>query len=311
MIISTYTYITLNSSNKKQLINLGLVKNNTISSGQNKEHIVIKIKIDDCLLITKNFKLDVSCDLCGKINNIIYKSYIKNLKKNKKYICKSCGAIIRSSDIKYREKMRQIACRGENHRYYKIKKELHPSYGRKHKKSTILKIKKTKKRILDNGLTVAQNAALKSAKTMRDNGIYEKNAIKIAKTKDKNNTWVTYKCKKYKGLYYRSSLELDFIKRAIKTGIRLRNCSEKYQYIINGKSHYYFPDFYDIDKKEYFEIKSDYTWYANKEVNIEKYLSIVNLGLVISLVIYNSTLKNNYDEPIFYKNYNRKQLESI
>ncbi|MDF2534860.1 MAG: hypothetical protein K0R18_1019 [Bacillales bacterium] len=68
------------------------------------------------------------------------------------------------------------------------------------------------------------------------------------------NGWSGY----YKGVYFRSIIELSFLKYLIDSNVRYENGEKKkhkIEYNLNGKILNYFPDYYLLDSNEYVEIK--------------------------------------------------------
>lgn len=60
----------------------------------------VSVKTDD-LPDNSTQKVDVICDICGEIKNIGYGSYIRNINRNKKYICHAC-----SCGVKWQESLK-------------------------------------------------------------------------------------------------------------------------------------------------------------------------------------------------------------
>lgn len=84
--------------------------------------------------------------------------------------------------------------------------------------------------------------------------------------------WAKLHTKEYKGLYYQSKYELNFIKYLESKGkLDLIEKGPTIPYIDkNGKEHMYFSDFRIKNTNIIFEIKSLYYWDKNKEINIIK-----------------------------------------
>ena len=86
--------------------------------------------------------------------------------------------------------------------------------------------------------------------------------------KGSGNGWSGY----YKGIYFRSLLELSYLKYLMDNNIKFENGEKrkyKMQYEIDGKAKNYFPDFYLIDKQEIIEIKP-YNL-INSKINLAKF----------------------------------------
>lgn len=241
---------------------------------------------------------------CGKEAERQKFSVEKNIEKNGEYLCSSCSAFKRNADPSYIEKLKSHC--GTNHWCYGIPKELNPNYGKKRPESGI-NISKALNRICDNGLSVAQNGSNLAAITMKSNGTYDENSKKAAITKTLNDSWVSYHTKKYNGLYYRSGLELDFIKRTI----NIENCHFNITYNYFNKEKHYIPDFYNKEKNIVYEIKSTYTLgLTNKEMfdlNLLKFKSTIQKGYIFYIVLYEEDKtgtiiinKHKYLEPKYY-----------
>lgn len=251
--------------------------------------------------------IEVNCK-CGKTFKRQKFSVEKNIKRNGIYLCKSCSSYKRNSNLEYILKLKYY--HGEKHWLFGTPKEKNPNYGKKRPNSS-KNISLSLKRMTDNGKTVAQMAAEKAAITMKKNGTYIINSKKAAITKEKNNTWVTYHTKPYKGKYYRSQTELDFIKKCEENNITIDNCRFTIKYLFDDKIKNYCPDFYDIKNNIIYEIKSTYTLgLCNKKLlknNIVKFNTAESLGYNFILVLYEENKlgkiilkKHRYSEPKFY-----------
>ena len=74
---------------------------------------------------------------------------------------------------------------------------------------------------------------------------------------------------RYKGFVCRSNYEKSFVDFAEKFGYKL-SVPEKIRFDYNGRSRYYYPDFFIEDLDLIVEIKSDWTWKQNLDLNIAK-----------------------------------------
>ena len=101
--------------------------------------------------------------------------------------------------------------------------------------------------------------------------------------------------KKYNDIYYQGSYELDFIKLCELNNIILEK-GPRIDYLLNGKSHYYFPDFYIRSNNIIVEIKSTYWWNKHKEKNIAKQKFTIDNGHNYELI-----MDKNYEK--FTKNF--------
>ena len=91
----------------------------------------------------------------------------------------------------------------------------------------------------------------------------------------------------YDGLYFMSTWELAYYIYQKDHGISLSRCTERFQYIWEGKSHYYTPDFLMGDV--YIEIKGK-EW----PKDLVKYQAVKNQGKQFK-VLYEKDLKDCFD----------------
>lgn len=80
----------------------------------------------------------------------------------------------------------------------------------------------------------------------------------------------------YKGYYCRSSWELAWLVYQIEHDIKPEQCSEYFEYTVNGEKHKYYPDFKINDT--YFEIKGAH--YNNWEQKKEQFPKEKNLKVI-------------------------------
>lgn len=63
----------------------------------------VEINIEDMPTGSKN-PVKVKCDICGKVQSVAYRAYLKNIKRNQKYVCQSCSVQVRhNKDLKSRQ----------------------------------------------------------------------------------------------------------------------------------------------------------------------------------------------------------------
>lgn len=82
---------------------------------------------------------------------------------------------------------------------------------------------------------------------------------------------------KYKGFVCRSKYEKSFVDFAEKYNYNL-TVPEKIPYEFEGRSRYYYPDFYIEDLDLLVEIKSDWTWKQQLDLNIAKMTFTIQQG---------------------------------
>lgn len=80
------------------------------------------------------------------------------------------------------------------------------------------------------------------------------------------------KAEKYKGFVCRSKYEKMFVDFAEKFGYTLE-VPPRIEYTYLGRSRHYYPDFYVVELDLIVEIKSDWTWNRNIDMNIAKITS--------------------------------------
>jgi len=244
------------------------------------------------------------CDLCGGQFDILEKSYRVNKRNHDgMYVCRSCSCQCRSSNPEY---ITKIGSRGKEHWSYGRKGKDSPSFGKKWSAERRKKTLESKQRLLPSGLTVAETAARKGVKTQRSRGSYQVGVAKAAITKEKNNSWVSYRTKQYRGFYYRSSLEKRFLTDREQTLARFSNCSFSICYQWRGKTHYYVPDFFEQETNTIYEIKSCWTWDNKgknqqlKALNKCKLAASREAGYNVVLLIYRQQSSGKYSKPEIY-----------
>jgi hypothetical protein len=105
---------------------------------------------------------------------------------------------------------------------------------------------------------------------------------------------------KYKGFVCRSKYEKSFVDFAEKFGYVL-SVPERIKFEYEGRSRYYYPDFYIEDFDLIVEIKSDWTWKQQLDLNIAKMVFTIQQGYDIVFLdeehgINNEKLWSELDE---------------
>lgn len=93
-----------------------------------------------------------------------------------------------------------------------------------------------------------------------------------------------FSAKSYNGLHYRGSYELDFIKFCEISNIIIEN-GPSIKFIFNDKSKIYFPDFYIPSLNLICEIKSDYYYSKDFELNLAKKEATLSQGYNFLFII--------------------------
>jgi hypothetical protein len=91
------------------------------------------------------------------------------------------------------------------------------------------------------------------------------------------------KAVRYKNMICRSSYEKVFLDFAEKFNYTVE-VPQKIRYEHEGKSRYYFPDFYIKELDLIVEVKSDWTWHQNVDLNISKLTCALGLGFRIVVI---------------------------
>lgn len=88
---------------------------------------------------------------------------------------------------------------------------------------------------------------------------------------------------RYKNLICRSNYEKTFLDFAEKFNYTVE-VPQKIQYVHEGRNRYYFPDFYLKELDLIVEVKSDWTWRQQIDLNISKLTSALDLGYRIVVI---------------------------
>ena len=205
------------------------------------------IKVEDLPQVSTNI-LNVKCDICGKEKRISYFSYTRNVKKYNLYTCSKCATI-------------------------KIKKTNIEKYGFEN----VFQNKEIKDKIKKSNLEKYGVEYTSQTKESRDNfkltnmsryGVENIMQTQIGFEKQQKKSFLLKKHENT-GLYYRGSYEKDFLDFCCERSIRIKN-GKRFEYVINNKKHYYFSDFYYENTNLIVEIKSEWTYNNNLEINLLK-----------------------------------------
>ena len=262
MILTKKTNITIRNDMRKLYTDLGY----NIPSKRNP---VIEIDVKD-LQRKSQKKVDVKCDICGKIKTICYWTHRESIEKYGYYSClgkcsqnkNKLTSLEKYGDENYnnRDKYRltnlkkygvdniaKLDIRDEKSKQTKLEKYGDENYNNRDK----YRLTNLKKYDNEN-----YNNPSKNKKTCLEKygveypiqvlGIHEKQQISgfnIKKYSDSN-------------LYYRGTYELDFLKKYHNTGITK---AESIKYQFDNKNKVYHPDFYYEPLNLIIEVKSNYT----------------------------------------------------
>lgn len=261
------------------------------------------------------FKIDVCCDICKKNKSISISSYNKNIKNGGYYSCS------------------QICSKGKTEITNLKKYGCHPSkikenrtsaiitsrskYGHDYMKSDIIKTKIINTNLFKYGVEyplMSYEIRQKAEQTnLAKHGYKNPFQIDIFKEKIKktnilkfgfeNPQQSDYIHKKTmssgfflniheNGLEYNGTYEKHFIDFCLDNSIIITK-TDSICYEFMGKTKKYFPDFYYEKLNLIIEIKSDYTYLIDEEINISKKIACEKLGFKFLFII-----NKNYDEFI-------------
>lgn len=273
MLLTKNVEITINSSNIIRYKSFGL-----------EIKVRDKINVDISIVsIGSGCKIKYQCDICGEIIETTY--YIYNIQqKHGIDTCKECCRV--KTEItnenkygcKYPTQNKEVLKKREKNNLIK--------YGQISNllcNDTKIKIKNTLIKLygVDNP---SKSEIVKNKKRETCNKNYGvDNPLQDIKIFEKMQT-SAYKIKYYTDdLYYRGTYEKDFLDKFFyKT--KITNC-KSIKYIFKNKIKYYYPDFYLSEYNAIIEIKSDYTYNYNFELNQCKKEACISLGYNFIFII--------------------------
>ena len=264
-----------------------------------------------------HIKVDVECDICGIIKEYEFRG-IKLTNENE-YHCKKCinrkpSVYVENAKEQMIEKCKLIVQNKlkENPDYLidkniKTKKTKNLKYGNetynnqikkketfllKYGSETYLNVEKKKETcLLKYGSENYNNQQKKKETCLLKYGVEHTNQVEEIFRKVERNG---FKIKKYKdtNLFYRGTYELDFLNYCSDNNIEVIN-PKSIPYSIDGKNKKYYPDFYHEKTNTMIEIKSDYTFKKELEINLIKEKATKEQGYNFLFII-----DKNYDEFI-------------
>ncbi len=311
MIINKHVYTNTNNRNYKKYIDLGY----KFKIGDS-----ILVDIRDLNLGSLSI-VDVRCDICGIEKKLKYSMYIKNIKKYNLYTCsgkcsnfkykKTClekfGCEYPLQNVNIKDNLKKFFQEkyGVGHpsilEEFELKKQLTniDKYGVSHQMKIYNNVNKIKKTKLERHGDENYNNRSKSSKTKLEKYGDENynNQDKYKKTMierygvDNNmknsllfikNQKSRYSINKIGDLYYQSSYELDFIKKI--GNIKIEN-GPSIEYKIGSKNHVYHSDFYLPEHNLICEIKSNYIYNKELEINNIKRENCIKNGYNFIFII--------------------------
>jgi hypothetical protein len=273
MIIDDKVKIKLNSKTIRNYIQRGYV-------GKIGDEIEVKIKD-----LTKGSHaiINTKCDICGYEKQQMYKTYNYSIQLSGEYHCFSCAR--KDAQRTCVKKYGGISPMCSK----KVLKKREQGFLKKYGYVTNLMCEETKEKIRKTNLlkygceNVSQNEKIKQKK--KDTCLLNHGVVNPLKNSDIffKQQVSSYKCKEYNGVFYRGTYELDFLikyndKYNITNGISV-------EYIYNGENKIYHPDFYIEEFNLIVEIKSDYTYGYNVDMNESKKKSCLDKGYNFIFII--------------------------
>lgn len=305
MLIDDFITISTNNRNYKKFLKLGYKFNN----GDR-----ISVKVEDLNFGCREM-VSVRCDICGNEKKITYSGYTKNIKKYKIYACTrkcanfkyentcleryGCRYPLQNEDIKNRLNdffEKKYGCIPAKLYEFEIKKQETniSKYGFSQQMFNIENIEKIKKTkfIKYGDENYNNNLKSKHTKFIKYGDENYNNQIKAIKTNIERygfdnpmkneivflkNLKSRFSLNVYNDLVYQSSYELDFIIFCDENNISLKN-GKKIEYYFNNKHHVYYPDFFIEEYNLICEVKSNYIYNMEIEVNECKKNTVLDSG---------------------------------
>lgn len=251
-------------------------------------------------------KTKIFCELCEQ--EISINNYSKHLRRHQlhpetferemfhlthnDFICKFCGKMCKNKNSTVQH---EIRCRENPDKINTIVDGFN-NYNRPGWNKGLTK--ETDERVLKGSITYKENhkkGLHKDTHGLNNNSSNPNVKEKISATclkKSKEGTWHTSLAKNmhidYKGVDLHGSYELAYAKYLDEHNISWIRCKDRFEYYYNNSYHYYTPDFYLIDTKEYIEIKGyatgkDYAKWKqfpeDKTLIVLKKKDLINLGI--------------------------------
>jgi hypothetical protein len=244
-------------------------------------------------------RINVGCDLCGKLNNIQYYNYNNCLKKQNLYVCEKCKShktkitnnknygcdwVLQNKDIQKTSKKTLLKKYGVDNisKLDKIKEDRKDNFKKESFKSKS-KITMLKKYGVDN---VSKSNLFKEKKIktcLKNWGVNNPSqSVVIFDKSQKSGKKIKYDDKTK--LYYRGTYELDFLNYCYNNGIYVTR-GKTFKYKFNNTERYYHSDFYLPNYNLICEIKSDYYYNKYIEVNQKKRLSVIEMNYSFMFII--------------------------
>lgn len=244
-----------------------------------------------------SINVDVGCDVCSKQSVTTYRNYNDCLGYGF-YTCNNCKHIKRKltnkekygvddfNNIEKRKKTMILKYGSYNNNREKSKKTCLRKYG-KDNVSGVDFVKNLKKET--NLKNWGVENVFQSEEIKRISKITMVNKFGVEHANQNSNIFIKsqlsgFKIKVYNGIYYRGTYELDFLKFCETNKLDVTN-GPSIKFKFNKKNKIYFSDFYLPKYNLICEIKSDYTYNANKEINDIKKIEVELQGYLFLFII--------------------------
>lgn len=269
MLISKEVKITADWASVKKYESLGY--------GKMKQGDTFIIKIED-LKPNSGVIVDITCDYCGVLIKRKFSEYVRNIKIDGKFCCRSC------SPIRYREtclrkygvtNTSKLSQTHEKIKSTNLKRYGVESFAKLESFKENHKLRMIKKYGVDSFSKTEEWLEKQKQTSLERFGV--ENASQCAEifSKQQKSRYEIFEFKNT-GLFYQGTFELDFLNNyydrfEIKKGPII-------EYEFENSNKQYFSDFYLPKFNLIIEIKSTYTFHLAKEKNIEKQKKSISLG---------------------------------
>lgn len=260
--------------------------------------------------LKKTQRIKIKCDYCNiEFNKIVYSIILQRNKRNGKDVCKRCATIEYNQTRPLEVKIK--AGKGYSDKY--LGKKLEEIVGES--KAVEIKQKSSKRssginNVNFGGVLCKGFADRKLTGSFESRyGIEKANEMKLAISKRisgernpmfgkpaprKSGNGISGK---YRGIYFRSLLELSYMIKLDSEHITFISCeasNKHFEYELDGVRRTYYPDFFIPSINEYVEVKPS-QMLKNREVNI-KALSVQNSGEKIKFITQEDIIKIKKNE---------------
>jgi len=277
LILDNYIEIVVNSMDVKRLIEMN-----------------ITTKVGDILHVPINYllkgsgrRINVKCDVCGKIKIVSYGKYNKNIKNCDFYACSSKCAHekVEKTSIKNFGYLNASNCPEKKNKRLKTMVErlgVENAFQNENIKN------KSKQTLMDKyGVeNIFQSEYFKDnliKSNLKKYGVENVSQVPSIHIKQQKSGF-RLKYHKETGLSYRGTYEKDFLDFCVTNNIIIEQ-GKRFKYFYDGRYHYYFSDFYFPKENLIVEIKSLWTYNRYLDVNEIKRYTVLELGYNFMFII--------------------------